>query len=307
MLDFLAQAGPRPFFVFDPGDSRLIFAILGVLVVGFAFMFLLMQTPSNLRRYVVGFFCFLGGSFYVAEFLWPKPLGADTATEIPANAVEQVGFVLANSLQDVGRIANAVAALLIGLGIMSILRVHTNRIRRRTENWQFSIVLLTSAVVMAVIGFSDWYVRTFNDPDGRLNESANWLFVNRANDFLFEGIYQQMDAAMFSMIAFFILSAAYRAFRIRSVEATVMMASALILMLNLMGGLSFAWGTVIDNAVNGGAPHFLLNFKLTEIAGWLRNNMQVPAIRAIEFGVGIGALAMGLRIWLGIEKGGTLG
>jgi hypothetical protein len=59
--------------------------------------------------------------------------------------------------------------------------------------------------------------------------------------------------------------------------------------------------------VNGGAPHFLLNFKLTEIAGWLRNNMQVPAIRAIEFGVGIGALAMGLRIWLGIEKGGTLG
>ncbi|MEZ5162691.1 MAG: hypothetical protein R2688_02865 [Fimbriimonadaceae bacterium] len=41
------------------------------------------------------------------------------------------------------------------------------------------------------------------------------------------------------------------------------------------------------------------------VAGWLRSNMQIPAIRAIEFGVGLGALAMGLRIWLGLEKGGV--
>jgi hypothetical protein len=133
----------------------------------------------------------------------------------------------------------------------------------------------------------------------------NWQPVNYAQDLLFEGIYQQMDSAMFSMIAFFILSAAYRAFRIRSVEATVMMASALILMLNLMGALTYAWGEGINNLVVQTGNPFLMNFKLNVFADWLRSTMQIPAIRAIDFGVGLGALAMGLRLWLGLEKGGV--
>jgi hypothetical protein len=37
---------------------------------------------------------------------------------------------------------------------------------------------------------------------------------------------------------------------------------------------------------------------------WLRNTFQVPSIRGIDFGVGIGALAMGLRLWLSLERTG---
>ena len=105
---------------------------------------------------------------------------------------------------------------------------------------------------------------------------------------------------MFSIIAFYILSAAYRAFRIRSVEATILLASALIMMLSLMGAVEYMWNGLFDHS---GA--FVANFQLTEIARWIRDTFQTPGIRALEFGIGLGALAMGLRLWLSLEKGGV--
>ena len=120
---------------------------------------------------------------------------------------------------------------------------------------------------------------------------------------------------MFSMIAFFILSAAYRAFRIRSVEATVLMASALILMISLLGGVVYGWNHGVANIAAGlNLPHadpnineasYLNSFKISAAAGWVKGFLQVPALRAVDFGIGLGALAMGLRLWLGLEKGGV--
>jgi hypothetical protein len=112
---------------------------------------------------------------------------------------------------------------------------------------------------------------------------------------------QQMDAAMFSLIAFFILSAAYRAFRVRSVEATILLATALLFIVSLMGIVEPLW-----NQISGTDPSsFRYNFSLTSISSWMTRSVQTPSIRAIDFGIGIGALAMGLRLWLSLEKAGT--
>src|SRR5262249_52988207 len=119
------------------------------------------------------------------------------------------------------------------------------------------------------------------------------------------GQFQVMESAMFSIIAFFILSAAYRAFRIRSIEATILLAAALIMMLSLMGGLVHAWDGTVSNLAHWQPDSFWNNFKLTDGSNWIKSTLQTPAIRAIEFGVGIGALAMGLRLWLSLEKGGV--
>ncbi|MCA0362096.1 MAG: hypothetical protein LCH41_13715 [Armatimonadetes bacterium] len=287
-----------------PGSTDL-YIWLGVgLLLGFGILFLLSMVPSHLRRWVVVTFTFLAGLPYVLAYLWPKPIAMDVATQLP-NPGEQVGFLINAAIDPVGKLTNILQGFLLGVGIFSLLRVHSMKIKRKAENYGFSMVLIVCFITMATVGFGDWTTRTFQDPQGLLNDPVNWGFFNRANDLLFEGIYQQMDAAMFSMIAFFILSAAFRAFRIRSVEATVMMASALILMLNLMGALTFVWGNAIDGLAAQTGNTFLLNFKLTEMANWLRSNMQIPAIRAIDFGVGLGALAMGLRLWLGLERGGV--
>lgn len=302
-LFLLAQTSEN-FWRKTPGTGLVLWVMIG-LVAGTALCFFLSTVPTNLRKKVIVLFTFLAGLPYVAAYLWPKPIAADISTDVPRNFNEQIGFFINQSVDPVGTLTNILSGFLLGVGFYSLVRIHLLKVKRRQENWGFSIVLLTSFVVMTVIGFWDWRSRAFTDPDGALNSRQNWQFENYAQDFLFEGIYQQMDAAMFSMIAFFILSAAYRAFRIRSVEATVMMASALILMLNLMGALTFAWSQGIEQLViNTGNP-FFQNFQLTEFANWLRSTMQIPAIRAIDFGVGLGALAMGLRLWLGLEKGGV--
>jgi len=104
---------------------------------------------------------------------------------------------------------------------------------------------------------------------------------------------------MFSLIAFFILSAAYRAFRIRSIEGSILMASALIVLL----GLSF--GVIITQWIP--ATGLAANLRIETWSSWVLGVVSLPALRAIDFGVGLGALAMGLRIWLGIERGALFG
>jgi hypothetical protein len=49
----------------------------------------------------------------------------------------------------------------------------------------------------------------------------------------------------------------------------------------------------------------LFNFTLTEIAKWIKDTFQTSSLRGIDFGVGIGALAMGLRLWLSLERQGA--
>lgn len=105
-----------------------------------------------------------------------------------------------------------------------------------------------------------------------------------------------MDAAMFSLIGFFILSAAYRAFRIRSIEASILMATALIVLLMFV--------PIALMLTNGLPPNeFIGNFRIDSIGMWLLTTLNVPAIRALDLGLGLGLLAMALRIMLGLERG----
>lgn len=310
MIYLLAQTPPEPTgWGLNPG-TNLILLLAGAFVVGMVLMFAVSRAPTRARRPIVWTFTFLAGGFFVLKYLWPEPIGKEDG-QIPVGTVESVGFWIDDATSWVTDIAQILTAFLLGLGIYSLVRIHFNKFRKRQEDWGFSLVLLLSLLLMVVIGYVDWYQRQFIDLRRVYADPAEWGFFQKAGDLLFDGLIQQMDAAMFSMIAFFILSAAYRAFRIRSVEATVMMASALILMFSLMGAVDFLWSSGVDSIVtsmSGGQQnpeHFLNNFKLTEIAGWVKTYVQVPSIRALDFGVFIGALAMGLRIWLGLEKGGV--
>ncbi len=304
-LTQLAQLPPEynPFWAKEPGNDALlwIFLTIGVGIVG---MLLLTRVPTRARRPIVWTFTFLSGAFYVIYYLWPMPIDRD-AREIPQGFVEQGGFFMKDALPRVADIANVLTFLLLCLGIFSLTKIHSARVVKKQKDWFFSVVLLVAMVVMVIVGYWDYILKEFNDPNALLTKAENWGTVNYAYDLLFDGLIQQMDAAMFSMIAFFILSAAFRAFRIRSVEATVMMASAILLMISLMGAVDYQWSELIKGWTGDDPAHMLNNLNLSQISGWVKNYLQIPSIRALEFGVGLGALAMGLRIWLGLERGGV--
>lgn len=93
-----------------------------------------------------------------------------------------------------------------------------------------------------------------------------------------------MMATMFSMLAFFIASAAYRAFRARTVPSAILLATAVIVMLGRI-----PMGQYIYDA-------------LPSWANWI---MMVPSVavqRGIIIGAALGAASMSLRILVGIER-----
>ncbi|MFQ3587029.1 MAG: hypothetical protein SNJ74_04330 [Fimbriimonadaceae bacterium] len=284
------------------GSGELVLWVLIALAAGFALMFAALKAPARLRFPIVATVTFVSGSFWVLFYLWPRPFNRQPG-ELPANTVESVGFWLQDAVRVVGDASNVLSALMLGLGIYSLLRVHGNRLIKRQRDWFFSLVLILSMITMIVFGYWDYFIR---ESDAELailiDNGQSWAFPNYMRDLLFDGLLQQLDAAMFSIIAFYILSAAYRAFRVRSVEATILLSAALLVMLSLMGLVESGWNSLVDSITGGDPGHFLTNLRLTELAGWLRDTVQTSGLRAIEFGIGVGTLAIGLRIWLSLER-----
>lgn len=298
----LQVTAPTSFWSEASGSSALFIKLAIGLFVGFGLVGLLMAAPTRARRSIVAGFTFVSGLYYVLFYFWPETIGRGP-TDLPSGPVESVSFWLKDALTPLTNASSILSGFLLGLGIYSLLRVHLRRIARHQTDWGFSVVLLCAMVTMLLVGFGDWFSRL--GPNGAvLADPSKWGPINITQDLLFNGLFQQMDAAMFSIIAFYILSAAYRAFRIRSVEATILLATALIMMLSLLGAAQFMSTSVID-AVNPQPDAFVQNFTLGSVAGWIGQNMQTPSIRAIDFGIGLGALAMGLRLWLSLEKGNT--
>ena len=296
----LAQVPPPSFWSGENGSAGLWIKIVVTLALGIGLIFALFAAPVAARRPIVAAVTFFAGLYYVLVWLYPAPIAREPGDgQLPRNAAEGLSFYLSDAQDVVTQFTNIIAAFLIGLGLSSLLSIHLRRLFKMQKDWGYSVVLLVSMVLFVVFGYWNYITRLGTQGAAMEASKDAWKFPQYANDLLFDGLLQQMEAAMFSVVAFYILSAAYRAFRARSAEATILLVTALVVMVSLLGVVTFAWDTnVID------ARHLSNNLKITEIAGWITANLQTPAIRGIDFGVGVGLLAMGLRIWLSLEKTG---
>lgn len=108
--------------------------------------------------------------------------------------------------------------------------------------------------------------------------------AKRLLNLLLNGLFTALGAATFSLLGFYIVSAAYRAFRIKSVEAALMMLAAVIVML---GQISF--GSVISE-------------HLPELRLWLLQVPNTAASRAIFFGSAVAGVILAIRMWFSIES-----
>jgi hypothetical protein len=108
--------------------------------------------------------------------------------------------------------------------------------------------------------------------------------VSKLSAFIENAFFIPLGAAMFSLLAFYIANAAYRAFRIRSIEAAIMMVAAVVVML---GQIPFG-------------PLFI-HPSLPAVRLWLIETVSTPVFRAITFGSVVAGLAMAIRIWLSLD------
>jgi len=155
------------------------------------------------------------------------------------------------------------------IGVLSLTRLHINRIARKRDGWYNSVILVVCVFWFLLMGF--YFDRGQNSPFYRY-----WYL----------SLPTELGNMTFALICFYIASAAYRAFRMRSLESSMLLISATLVMLG---------GTSVGNAISGG---FLPATKT-----WIMDYLNTAAVRGLQLGVTLGSLAQAARNLFGIERG----
>jgi hypothetical protein len=152
------------------------------------------------------------------------------------------------------------------LGIGNLMKIHIERVRRQRSGWWYSIVLLVAFAVMFVAGIG-WGI-----------QRGTFFY------YLYWNMHIPMSSTMFALLAFFVASASYRAFRARTPEATLLLASAILVMIGRVPLANYIWD------------------QLPVISDWIMDYPNTAGQRAIMIGIALGIVSTSLRIILGIER-----
>jgi len=168
-------------------------------------------------------------------------------------------------------------AFAVLLGVVSVVQSNAKKIRRRAEGWPYAIVLLTGLAGMGGLGLL-----------GSLGVFGGITRNAAGNPTPFQWCYSNvvlpLQATMFSLLAFYMASASFRAFRARNLGAGLLMVSAILVM--------------FGRIPTGEAVPFV-----PQITEWIMDNPNTAAQRGIIIGAALGAASMSLRVILGIERG----
>ena len=156
---------------------------------------------------------------------------------------------------------------------------------------------------------------------------------------MFFKIFTPLSSTMFALLAFFVASASYRAFRIRNFEATLLLVAGIILMIGrvpvgelvpwwlvstlmvfgigaliapLIPDKKLLFGIIIGGIVLTSGLGIFLDWNLAvnmpailslpNISEWIFDYPTAAGSRAIMIGIALGIIATSFRIILGIER-----
>jgi len=164
-----------------------------------------------------------------------------------------------------------IAAFTMGLGVTTLIDNNVRIIRRRGRNWPYylwSLILMFTMIISGLI------------PPVAKHSVFLWLYNNA---------YVQLSQAMYSILAFFITTATFRAFRATTFASACVLVAGIFVILTL---------APIGAAISPSIPI---------IGVWFQNVPNLAGMRAIVIGVGIGIVALGVRTILGYERGHLAG
>jgi hypothetical protein len=184
-----------------------------------------------------------------------------------------------------------ISGFAILLGQLSLLKVNFLKIKFKQTNWPFFVVTLASFAIMVTVGIF-WGTESNHGILGN-GEGVTSFIGSKPFDYLFNNVYQHLSATMFSLLAFFIASAAYRAFIARTVESNLLLIAAVLVMLG---------NTSLGSFLTGWLPSSLSFLHLPNIAEFIMKYPNTAGQRAIMIGAGLGLIGSSLRIILGIER-----
>jgi len=160
-----------------------------------------------------------------------------------------------------------IASTALILGAISLFHHHLVRIMKRHKDRYYSIITIIATLGTTVLGIG-WGIE----------EGTPFKVV-------FDAVYKPLTTAMFSLLAFYLASAAFRTFRIRSFEAGLLFAAAFIVMLGRIP-----------------VGEWISPFIPIVADEWIMDIFTTSAMRAIRIGAGLGMATLSIKIILGMER-----
>lgn len=151
------------------------------------------------------------------------------------------------------------------LGLLNLLVVHGRRVQGHEDGRLSSFALLVSLVATVFLGLA-------GGPQGI---SFQWVF---------QYIYYPIHATIGSLLAFFIVTAAYRAFRLRTLDGVVLSIVAFIVLLAQVPGSERLWGY------------------LPPLRDWIFSVPVTAGMRGIIMGTALGTITSGLRLLFWVDR-----
>lgn len=184
-----------------------------------------------------------------------------------------------------------VAGFALLLGVVNVIQNSTRKVARRESGWPFSLVLLIGLFLTGGFGIHGAISHEgigFR-PDGS-SSPFKWIQDN---------MFLPLQATIFSLLAFFMASAAFRAFRARNAEATILLVAGGLVMAGRVPLLEFLAAPFppLQPAAAGASQ------ALGRLTEWIMDTPNGAAQSGIIIGAALGAASMAIRIVLGIERG----
>jgi len=170
--------------------------------------------------------------------------------------------------QTINQWAIIIANFAVILGVANLIKRHISKVKKQNVGWGYSAVTLLVLIITSVAGIV-WGM----DPKER--GPVLWIY---------EYVNKPLSATIFSLTVFFIASAAYRAFRMHTFGATVLLISGIVVMAGQtpLGGLIWS--------------------KIPVIKDWILMTPSMAAQRGILLGLGLSMFSTSLKILLGLER-----
>jgi hypothetical protein len=213
---------------------------------------------------------------------------------LPVLITSVVGFLLVAAFffrgldrvnSDLSEYFNIIAAVAFILGGGNLMRMHLDKVQRRRKGWPYSIVTMVAFLFTLLAGL--FKIGNSQGWTGPVELQGSWF------NFAYDAMFSPLQSTMFSLLAFFVASASYRAFRARNVEATLLLGAALIILLGR---------TFVGGVLTGWLPPSLQFLGIPSLSNWIMSTVNLAGYRAIIIGIGLGVISTSLKILLGIER-----
>ncbi|MCH8069766.1 MAG: hypothetical protein IID16_10945 [Candidatus Marinimicrobia bacterium] len=184
------------------------------------------------------------------------------------------------------------AAIAFILGGGNLLKIHLKKVSDKVPGWGYSLITLLAFLVTLTVGLGKIGIHP-NPQFPAFAFSGEYRELGGPFWWLYEYAFKPLTATMFAMLAFYIASAAFRAFRAKNTEAILLLVTAFIILL----GRTFA-GVFLTSWL----PDAVSGLRIENLTIYIMSVFNTAGNRAIMIGIALGVASTSLKVLLGVDR-----